>query len=140
MKRNNYIKNALKVLLCIVILIFVSIVYKIFFLYGSGVIEGRNIDKEYQRSQISKYYMAGHIIEVSTNNIKIELDTIVPHKATFPHEYIPPYDIIIKEDKSYIIINTDRIKVKKAENGMYFKKEIGRDCFYIGIHNYPLFD
>ena len=76
MKRNNMKKTALIMLLFVIIVFLVFIIYKYLFLYGSGVIEGRTIDKEYQRDQMRNYYMTGHLIEVSNNNIKIQLDTL----------------------------------------------------------------
>ena len=63
MKRNNMNKTALIMLLFVIIVFLVFIIYKYLFLYGSGVIEGRTIDKEYQRDQMRNYYMTGHLIE-----------------------------------------------------------------------------
>ncbi len=140
MKRNNMKKTALIMLLFVIIVFLVFIIYKYLFLYGSGVIEGRTIDKEYQRDQMRNYYMTGHLIEVSNNNIKIQLDTLIPLKASFPHEYIPPYQIIVNKRESFLLINTDRIIINGAANGMFFRKEIGTDSFYIGKDKYPLFD
>ena len=126
-----------------IIIIVCSICFAIMFLafsVGIGFLNGRNDDKERQRSIIKDIFFKGIISNVTDKDVIIMIDTISDDFTILPTEYIPPYHFDISSKRTCLILNRERLKLYKSKKGNYVKKNAGTDSVIIDREKYSLFD
>lgn len=126
-----------------IIIIICSMCFAIIFLVvssGIGFLNGRNDDKERQRSIIKDISFKGIISNITNNDIIIMLDTISNNFTILPTEYIPPYHFDISSKEKCLILSRERLKLYNIKKGNNVKKNAGTDSIIIDREKYSLFD